>query len=707
MEERSRFEEYMRQYGITLDEEQARACRQIEGKVLLLAVPGSGKTTTMIARLGYMTRVCGIPAASILAVTYSVAGAKEMQTRYERLFGVRDVEIRTIHGFCASLIRRYEVMKGRHAFALLDKEGDVTDIVRGILIGQGRYPSEHELRDIKTAITYCRNGMLTDEEIEARIKIEGWDFLPIYRAYREYKREHRLMDYDDQLVYGYRILLTCPEVTVAYADRFHYLCVDEAQDTSKIQHKILEVMTKRWGNLFMVGDEDQSIYGFRAAYPEALLTFDKTYPDATVLSLGRNYRSSATIVRAAARFIAQNTERRGADKAMTTDNPTGEPIRRTELADLRLLPELLARRAVAAKGRTAVLFRLNDSMLPVIDVLSEKGIPYRARGIDGLFFSHYIVSDVLAILRFAADPFDAELFGQLYYKFSCGISRREYEAALQNNVGEEKLSYPEFLSQALFVPENKRRRLRKLCDNLFRINSSDTYEAIRTIFFDLGYGSYLSHRTADTTKRNVLLALAYRHRSRQAFEKCLQTLEGAVKRGATAEEGILLSTIHSAKGREFDSVLLADCKNGILPSVTETAAKPLDAEEKKTLEEERRLFYVGVTRAKTSLELITWQNEFGEPTAGWDFVTSLLGEPKKEKEAARKASSPPVVPDEATVEAMMARYYEGTALRHKFFGDGVILGRKGRYASVRFARFAIPRKLDLFTCLREGLIREE
>jgi DNA helicase-2/ATP-dependent DNA helicase PcrA len=181
--------------------------------------------------------------------------------------------------------------------------------------------------------------MLTDEEIGAQIRIDGWDFLLLYRRYRAFKQENRLMDYDDQLCYGYQILCTCPEVNAVYADRFRYICVDEAQDTSKIQHMILRKVAERHGNLFMVGDEDQSIYGFRAAYPEGLLSFDTVYPDARVLSIGRNYRSSATIVEAAGRFIARNTERRASDKVMVTDNDKGLPILRTELSDIKHLPE--------------------------------------------------------------------------------------------------------------------------------------------------------------------------------------------------------------------------------------------------------------------------------------------------------------------------------------------------------------------------------
>ncbi len=705
------YQTYKQTYHLTLSPQQDLACQTVNGHVLLLAVPGSGKTTTVIARLGYLVKGLGIDPASILAVTYSVAGAKEMQNRYEALFGTRDVEIRTINGFCAALIHCYERVRGTTAFRLLDKEGDVSLIIRSILTETGGYPTENEIRDVKTAITYCRNSMLTEDEIKDKIRIEGRDFPNIYRRYRAYKNENRLMDYDDQLAYGYRILCTCPEVNTYYTDRFRYLCVDEAQDTSKLQHLILRKASEACGNLFMVGDEDQSIYGFRAAYPEGLLEFDTIYPDAKILSIGQNYRSTKTIVEAAGRFIAHNKERRAADKIMTTDNPVGEPIRHTILTDRRQLPGYVCRIAADNRETTAVLCRLNDSLLPLIDMLSEEGIPYRVRGNDGLFFNHFTVTDIVSILHFAADPFDPALFETLYYKFSCGISRADYESAVRENRGPNRLSYPEYMAETLFYNERLRKRMRRLANALYRINRADTYEAIRLILSDSGYGSYLAHRTKDMTKPAVLLAIADRHRARKDFFARLQTLEDAVKQGSTARKGILLSTIHSAKGMEFDHVLLCDCQNGILPSITAPQnGKTYTEEETSQIEEDRRLFYVAVTRAKHILELVTWERAFEEETEEFDFVKALIRDPHKQKEKNAKRPQPaPSTPKKSPkdIETLMKRYYEGVAVRHNTFGDGVVIGRRDSFVQIQFARYPLPKKLDLTLCLENDWIREQ
>ena len=704
----TRFAAYKAKYGLRLDREQEIACQAVDGHILLLAVPGSGKTSVMIARLGYMVRALGVDPKTILATTYSVAGAKEMQRRYEALFGHCDVEIRTINGFCAAVIHRYERVMGRTAFRLLDKEAEVTAILRGILSENGSFPNENELRDVRTAITYCRNSMLTDDEIEKQIRLDGRDFLAVYRRYRAFKQEHKLMDYDDQLCYGYRILCTCPEVNAVYADRFRYICVDEAQDTSKIQHMILRKVAERYGNLFMVGDEDQSIYGFRAAYPEGLLTFDTVYPDARILSIGRNYRSSATIVEAAGRFIAGNTARRAEDKTMVTDNPKGVPIRKTELPDLRHLPAHILTIAKQNEkepyGSVAVLTRLNDSLLPLVDCLSKAGVPYRVRGGDGLFFSHHTVVDTVAVLRFAANPFDAELFRRLYYRLLPGMKRGDMETVIRDNVGSQMLSYPEYVAETMSFPEKLRNRAERLAKSLFRIQASDSCTAIGLILKLTAFGRHMSERGSDTVKLNVLRSIALQYPKQEAFLKRLPALEEAVRHGAESERGICLSTIHSAKGMEFDHVILCDAENGVLPSiVTPLNGGRFTEEEKREREEERRLFYVGVTRAKRLLECVTWTTAFGEESDGFAFVAALLNEksvsPKKKTEKQKKY-------EKKTVDRMMEGYYDGVPVTHKVFGDGVVVGRRGDLVQIRFQRYSVPKTLDLRLCLETDLLRE-
>ncbi len=706
-EAEKRFSDFKKEYGFPLDKEQSEACLTVNGKVLLLAVPGSGKTTVMIARLGYMTRVLNIDPRSVLAITYSVAGAREMSERYRKAFGSRDIEFRTINGFCAAMINRYERVKGRSAFELIEKDSDVSSILRSIMAEKGSFPTENELRDIKTAITYVKNSMLTESEIEKDILLENIDFPEIYREYESFKRAKRLMDYDDQLVYGYTILKNHPEVNAVYADRFKYVCVDEAQDTSRLQHEIIKELVSKNGNLFMVGDEDQSIYSFRAAYPKALLDFKETYPDAKILTISSNYRSTKSIVRASDSFIKQNTERLISGKTMQTSNDEGSPPRRIKLSDLSLLPDYIRRISSETEyGSTACLFRLNESMLPIIDLLSEKEIPFRVRGGDGLFFTSSTVTDVMNILDFSANPYDSELLRKIYYKLPLGITKAELERAISYNIGSDMLPYPDYLSTAAYLNEKKRARALRLWENIKKINESDTYEAIRTVFFSLGYNNRRSDRISETTKRNTLLALSRRHRSRDGFRRRLRELEGEVKRGSVSRDGIILSTIHSAKGMEFDRVLLCDCKNGILPATPFKSG--LSNEEKAEREEDRRLFYVGMTRAKSTLEIITWDSEFGAMGSGWEFPDSVFAPKKVQKEAVfdTKTAQNGTFSAQKDTEFLSQLMNIGVTLRHKTFGRGEIIALNGTFAEIKFDRYPLSKTLDLKTCVMNKLIKK-
>lgn len=694
------YEKYKTEYGIRLDPAQDAACRETEGHILLLAVPGSGKTTVMTARLGYLVRGKGVSADTVLAVTYSVAGAKEMQKRYERLFGARDVEIRTIHGFCAKIISAYGRACGKKPFSLIDSDGGPAGIIRDILKRCGGYPTDNEVKDVMTAVTYCRNMMLSDTEID-KVSIDGRDFPKIYRTYQAFKRDNRLMDYDDQLFYGYNILCRYPEAVRDYAGRFRYVCVDEAQDTSKLQHMIIRSAAKDCGNLFMVGDEDQSIYGFRAAYPKALLEFDKIYPDAKVLFIEKNYRSTKTVVTSADRFIAANADRR--KKHMVTDNPQGDAIENIKLNDLSELPVYIKTAAVEGMKRegktTAVLCRLNDTLIPVIDLLSEAGIPYTARVVDGLFFTHFIVRDILSFIEFAHNPFDASLFEQLYYKMSAGISRADYEYAVRVNSGEGMLSYPDFMATCPVMRDSVRKRMKKVAAALFEITGATSAQAIRAVLSGCGYGAYLSHRTNDLSKVNTLLAIAERRHGQMEFLTHLSQLKEIITAGRNdGENGIILSTIHSSKGMEFDHVIICDAENGILPSVYEPEkGGRYSDDELASREEDRRLFYVAATRAKEHLTLVTYDRAFEKKTAGFEFVSALIGQRPVKPDLG-------LPPDAKEAKSVAMNYFVGDVIWHRVFGEGIISAISNGRAEVKFYKHKFPKSIDLLYCIENRLI---
>ena len=275
------YPEFKARYALTPDPQQEAAILRAEGPTLLLAVPGSGKTTTLVTRLGYLIHCLGVEPGRILTVTYTVAAAGDMKRRFAALFGEAHagaLAFRTINGICQSIISYYAWAKGAEPFALWTNEGELNALVRWLMQSHGaEWPGEQEVKEVRGQITCCKNGMLRDEEIRA-IRMDGVDFPAVYFGYRAYLEEHRRMDYDDQLVFAWRALRRYPELLAWYQRRFPCLSVDEAQDTSKIQHTIIRLLAGQNGNLFMVGDEDQSIYGFRAACPQALTEFDRALP---------------------------------------------------------------------------------------------------------------------------------------------------------------------------------------------------------------------------------------------------------------------------------------------------------------------------------------------------------------------------------------------------------------------------------------------
>jgi len=418
------YPEFKARYALTPDPQQEAAILRAEGPTLLLAVPGSGKTTTLVTRLGYLIHCLGVEPGRILTVTYTVAAAGDMKRRFAALFGEEHagaLAFRTINGICQSIISYYAWAKGAEPFALWTNEGELNALVRWLMQSHGaEWPGEQEVKEVRTRITCCKNGMLRDEEVRA-IEMDGVDFPAVYFGYREYLERNRRMDYDDQMVFALRILRRYPDILAHFQSKYPYLCVDEAQDTSKIQHAILRLLAARSRNLFMVGDEDQSIYGFRAAWPQALMEFRQIYPEGEVLLMETNYRSAGAIVEKADAFIQRNGSRH--PKHMRASRPQGEPVRHVNLNDFGQQAHYLAQAAADCTVSTAVLYRNNDSALPLIDLLERRGVPYACRQRESFFFTSPAVRDLTDVLRFALDGTDRERFLRIYYKLEVRVKR--------------------------------------------------------------------------------------------------------------------------------------------------------------------------------------------------------------------------------------------------------------------------------------------
>lgn len=637
--------EFRNRFSIQLNQQQESAVQSVEGPVLLLAVPGSGKTTVLVTRLGYMIFCKGIAPERILTVTYTVAATKDMAERFACRFGAEmagRLEFRTINGICARVIQYCSWKSGRTAFSLLTDEKRIAAMLSGIYQRiEHSYPTESDLQNVRTLITFIKNRMLGEEEIRALEKDAEIQLLRIYKAYNAELREHQLMDYDDQMVYAYTMLQRFPWLREHFQQQYPYICVDEAQDTSKIQHAIIALLASRTENLFMVGDEDQSIYGFRAAYPDALLEFEQHHPGAQVLLMEENFRSDASIVRAADRFIQKNTLRH--EKHMQPARLKQREIREIPLANrkaqysylLKVAEDCTAayaadpeRRAAAAdevkervdggpatdvlhadrrrsSSPVAVLYRDHECALPLIDLLERNGVPYKMRNADIGFFTNRVVLDICNIIRLAENPLNTELFMQLYYKLGTYLRKQDAQSIAEISQLEGLSVWDVALKHGGLNAYTKG-KVRAIQTHMRNMRKESAGRAVHRIVEYMGYREYMERSEIKDTKLDILRILADQEDSPRYLVDRLEELRQVLKEKSSERDcPFILSTIHASKGLEYDSVYLLDVIDGVLPAQIPKDLKKAEKSEIEAYEEERRLFYVGITRAKNQLYVFT------------------------------------------------------------------------------------------------------
>ena len=739
------WKEFETTFSVKLNQQQKEAVQSTKGPVLLLAVPGSGKTTVLVTRLGYMIYCKNIPPERILTVTYTVAATKDMSERFAVRFGedmAKRLEFRTINGICAMIIQYYGRRIGKTPFELVKDEKATTGMLIRICQDHGMgYPTESDLKNVRTLITYIKNMMLNEEELqkleeESDIRIAG-----IYREYCRQMREQKLMDYDDQMLYAYNILRKDPGVLAYFQNRYPYICVDEAQDTSKIQHAIIALLAAGTGNLFMVGDEDQSIYGFRAAYPEALLSFEKKHPGAKVLLMEENFRSNAKIVEAADKFIQKNTLRH--EKHMRAAREAGADIREISLKSRKAQYVYLMKaaqecttgmagmsgseehrgRADASVTETAVLYRDNECAIPLIDLLERKNIPYRMRNADLSFFTHRTVLDVQNIIRFAMDSKDTELFMQIYYRLKLFFNKKD--ALRYAQISQEKDM--EVLDAALKygnLEKYQEDNIRNLKRQMVRILNMPGDEAVNQILTYMGYQDYLKKMGMNANKLETVKLIGSRVESPEKLLERLEELRTIIQEKVSDKDcPFILSTMHASKGLEYDTVYLLDVMDGILPEKVLANPRTASKEELETYEEERRLFYVGVTRAKNQLNVFMTN----KPSK---FCSELLGKrnlrenQQKEYAGIKKWGdySPAGTygikgngmyhgygtghgfqkqPGKSYQELADA-LGEGMIVKHKKFGEGVVVDMEGEHIRIQFGDNV--KNMDLKVLARLGML---
>ncbi|MGI6577208.1 MAG: ATP-dependent helicase [Eubacteriales bacterium] len=654
------FEAFKLKYDIRLNPQQERAVRKTDGPALLLAVPGSGKTTVITTRVAYLIFCVGVPPEQILTLTFSRAAAAEMKDRFSKKFGAEvasRTNFSTIHSFCYSVIRKHA---GRYGYSVPKLVTDNSQIIRKLCISAFyQNPGDIAVRQLLQYVGYCKNRMVDHIELEG-IDFDDLDFRRFFETYESYMCQNDLMDFDDQLLLTERLIENHPDLLAQLQNRYRYINVDEAQDNSYLQHKIISRLSSRYDRLFMVGDEDQSIYGFRAAYPEALVNFRQNHPKAEILLMETNYRCCKAIADAAQKVIRGNQNRY--EKEMDTVHDRGAVIRK-KMRDSRkqyryILREL--RKLIRNGKQVAVLYRNNTSGVPLFDLLDREGVPFTGE-LDADFFENRLVEDFICALRLAIDPRDLEAYSQIYWKLGLFTTKLQFMRV----VSDIEKGARGTIFERLATVSQEAERIFEFGADMAEIGEMAPYDAIENL-----NRLFYSQWTRQLGKRGIesiagmeerlltLLALAAEQKTIESFLVRLRQLKALSK--TKQSDCVTIATIHQSKGMEFDKVFLIDLYRGILPSDNNTGIT--EAYQMDRYEEEIRLFYVALTRARYEVEVITAPKRFGrdrelspfvdllfsKPDKGMDTLTSFLGN-KPDKETVSLSSSPGYKPDKGVV----------------------------------------------------------
>lgn len=601
----------------TLNPQQRIAVENTEGPLLVLAGAGSGKTRVLTYRVAHLMEK-GVPAWKILAITFTNKAAKEMAERVQALTGEAGSEawISTFHACCARILRRdIEKLGYKRQFAIYD-EDDRMSVIKAVLKELNLGDKEYPPKAVKAAISDAKNRMLSPDEW---LRDAGDDFRnrKYYEAYQLYERTLRgnnALDFDDLLVKTLELLAEQPPVLEYYQNRFDYILVDEYQDTNRAQYELVRLLTGKKRNLCVVGDDDQSIYGWRGADIRNILDFEKDFPDAKVVKLEQNYRSTGNILDAANQVIAHNQGRK--EKALWTQAGEGEKIalyhaldERDEAAFIAAMTRKLIAHGARA-GDVAVLYRTNAQSRVLEEAFVRGGIPYHVYG-GQKFYERREVKDLIAYMRALVNPDDDVSLRRIINEPKRGIGETTVEA-LQSYASSAEMS----LMSAVLDVENAplAARPKKLIGEFAELMIDLTealYEKTASEFLEFMIDKTGYVRALEAVKSDENAARIENIRELQGavteFERLnpeggladfLENVALVADTDSLNEGGgsVTLMTLHSAKGLEFDNVFLPGMEENIFP----LARASYDDE---LMEEERRLAYVGITRAKKRLFL--------------------------------------------------------------------------------------------------------
>ena len=597
-----------------LNPEQRKAAETLNGPVLILAGAGSGKTRTLTYRVANLIDH-GVAPWSILAITFTNKAAKEMRERISALVGAagEDIWVSTFHAMCAKILRRdIDKLGYTRSFTIYDDD-DQMSVLKDILKQSNIDEKALSPRELKTRISDAKNKLLAPEEwFAASAKdFRSQQIHDIYSQYELRLRKSNALDFDDLLVRTLELFMDHPPVRESYQNRFQYVHVDEYQDTNFAQYSLVKLIIQESRNLCVVGDDDQSIYGWRGADIRNILDFEKDFPDATVIKLEQNYRSTSNILDAANQIIAHNEGRK--EKALWTDLPPGDAINIFCAGDEREEAAWICDRMQqltlggTAYGHMSVLYRVNAQSRVLEEMLMRAGIPYRIYG-GTRFYDRKEIKDIVAYLRCIVNPSDDVSLRRIINqpKRSIGDSTIaelvKYAAAQEMPLYSALIDIPESLSAR---PRKCVREFGELMNELVLAREDmGLTDFVKSVIEKTGLRAQYEKDLADESKARIenmdefIGAVAEYEKAAESatLEDYLENvaLISDLDNAESSPQYVTLMTVHSAKGLEFPTVFIAGLEEGIFPS-----GRSLADDEK--LEEERRLCYVAVTRAMEKL----------------------------------------------------------------------------------------------------------
>jgi DNA helicase II / ATP-dependent DNA helicase PcrA len=702
------------QYLADLNPAQREAVLATEGPVLVVAGAGSGKTRVLTHRIAHLVAACGVKPNEILAITFTNKAAGEMKSRLEGVLGdiANRMWVMTFHAACGRMLRREAPRLAYKSNFTIYDSADQVRVVKAIVEEEGWDPKRFVPRGIHAQISNAKNQLVDPEEYARRVgSFYEQTVAEVYARYQERLHRSNAMDFDDLIMVTVRILESFPEAREKWQKAFRYVLVDEYQDTNHAQYRLLQLLAGEHGNVFAVGDPDQSIYAFRGADIRNILEFERDFGGAQTIALEQNYRSTNAILRAANSVIANNRERK--PKNLFSELGEGEPVRVVEVEDEHAEARYVAAEIAAlndegmAGSEIAVFYRTNAQSRVLEDVLVRQEIAYQVIG-GPRFYERAEIKDAVAYLQVIDNPFDGVSLGRIANRPRRGIGDASI-ARIQAFADAQGISLFEALGQADdagvgAAPLKSVRRFHTLMQSLMAgALELPVPELLEKVLERTGYLEALeAERTIEAQGRleNLmeLVGVAREYEEAAAeptLSEFLQQISLFSDQDELAEERSLvtLMTLHNAKGLEYRAVFLVGMEDGVFPH-----ARSL---EEQGLEEERRLAYVGLTRAQERLTLVhaatrsLWgSRDYRRPSR---FLEELPQDEVQRERLRPTSWSGYGAPRQSLAPSGPTPHLStGDSVRHSTLGEGVVVRIEGDgTVTVRFAQDGAERRLML------------